>query len=66
MALNGLQKIRKLLQDCSIPDSLKDLGIKTKDISSLAKSAMKVQRLLKNNPRKIELEDAVKIYESAF
>jgi alcohol dehydrogenase class IV len=32
----------------------------------LAESAIKVERLLKNNPRKVTLEDAKNIYREAY
>jgi alcohol dehydrogenase class IV len=32
----------------------------------MAKDALKIQRLLKNNPRPIEESDAIQIFEAAF
>jgi alcohol dehydrogenase class IV len=36
-----------------------------KDLSMLAEEAMKVQRLLVNNPREVSLADALTIYTEA-
>jgi len=35
-------------------------------IEKMAKSAMTVTRLLKNNPRQLQLRDAIEIYEKAY
>jgi alcohol dehydrogenase len=65
-ALNGISLIRNLLQDCKIPQNISELGISKSEIPGLAKSALNVQRLLKNNVREVSLEDAISIYETAF
>lgn len=65
-ALTGVEKIKQLNAACGIPYSLKEVGVKIEDIPAIAKDAMKVQRLLKNNPRDITEQDAIQIYKSAF
>ena len=65
-ALEGVEKIKQLNSDCGIPASLKDVGVNVKDIPAIVKDAMKVQRLLKNNPREVTEQDAVKIFKRAF
>lgn len=65
-AKEGIEKIKSLLQECNIPSRLRDVGIPETAIPQLAEEAMKIQRLLKNNPRTIELEDAVKIFKAAY
>jgi alcohol dehydrogenase class IV len=64
-ARNGIEKIRQLIADCDIPSRLSAVDIPLDAIDSLAEGAIKVQRLLKNNPRKVTLEDAKSIYRSA-
>jgi len=62
----GVEKIKALNKACGIPASLKDVGVKENDIPAIAKDAMKVQRLLKNNPREITEADAIEIYKKAM
>lgn len=62
----GIDTIRKLMLDCGIPASLSELGILKDVLPGMAASAMKVQRLLVNNPREVTLEDAVSIYTKAY
>ncbi len=59
-----LNKIRKLVEDVGI--LYKGSKITKTMIDDLAKSAMSVQRLLQNNPRKIKYEDAKNIYQKVF
>jgi len=55
-----------LIKQCGLPLRLRDAGVTEDAIPAMAKDAMKVQRLLKNNPREVTLEDAIKIYQEAF
>ena len=66
MAEAGVQKIFELLKACNLPTHLSELNIPSEAIDKMARSAIKVTRLLKNNPRPITLEDAKTIYERAF
>ncbi len=65
-ALNGVKKIFQLCEDLNIPVKLSELKIPEDAIDRLAESAIKVERLLKNNPRKVTLEDAKKIFLEAY
>ncbi|MAH88588.1 MAG: alcohol dehydrogenase [Pelagibacterales bacterium] len=58
--------IEKLIIDLKIPNCLNEVGINIKDIPNLAKDAMKQERLLMNNPRKLNYEDALAIYKAAL
>lgn len=58
--------VERLSDDLRVPRRLRDVGIPEDAIRRLAEAAMKVTRLLANNPRKITLEDAVAIYKSAY
>jgi len=58
--------IERLSDDIRVPRRLRDVGIPADAIPRLAEAAMKVTRLLANNPRKVTLEDAVAIYKSAY
>ncbi len=62
----GIERIRELMQRCGLPRTLSDLGIPASAIPKMVVSAMKVQRLLKNNPRPVTEEDAERIYRAAL
>ncbi|WP_207425448.1 iron-containing alcohol dehydrogenase [Pedobacter sp. SYSU D00535] len=65
-AAKGVEKIKQLIADCGIPARLSDLNIPKDAIPLMAEDAMKITRLLKNNPREITLEDAISIYTQAY
>ena len=46
--------------------SLRAAGVKHEDLPMLAQDAMKIGRLLVNNPRDVTLEDALALYQAAF
>lgn len=62
----GIEIIRKLIKHFGIPGKLSELNIPNIDVAEMASSAMKIQRLLKNNVREILLENAVDIYMKAL
>ena len=66
IAQAGIAKVKEWVAACGIPTRLRDLNIPEESITTLAADALKVQRLLKNNPRPVLLEDAIEIYKSAF
>ena len=65
-AKRGVQKIQELIKQCGLPLRLREAGVTEDAIPVMARDAMKVQRLLKNNPREVSLDDAIKIYKEAF
>jgi alcohol dehydrogenase len=65
-AKKGVEKIRELIADCGIPAMLREVNIPQEAIPEMAKDALKIQRLLKNNPRHISEEDAINIYTEAY
>ena len=65
-AAHGVDFLTQLSRDCGVPQTLSELKISRDAIPSLAKSAMQVQRLLKNNLRTLTEADAVEIYEASF
>ena len=62
----GVEKIRELAYSCGIPKKLTDLGVSRDSVDELTELAMKVTRLLKNNPREVSYEDARNIYIKLF
>ncbi len=65
-AQRGLERIRQIYEACEIPMNLPALGVPGEAVEELAASAMTVTRLLKNNPREMALEDAIRIYRRLF
>jgi alcohol dehydrogenase class IV len=65
-AERGFGRLVGLSRACGIPQRISELGIPRAAIPELAKAAMKVQRLLKNNLRELTEADAIHIYESAY
>ncbi|MXV15208.1 iron-containing alcohol dehydrogenase [Hufsiella ginkgonis] len=65
-ALRGIRKVRELVRSCGIPSTLREVGIPESAIPAMANDALKITRLLKNNPREVTLEDAVAIYKAAY
>jgi alcohol dehydrogenase class IV len=65
-AMNGVEKIKELIKACGLPLGLKEVGVPETTFAQMATDAMKIQRLLKNNPRIISEEDALAIYSAAY
>lgn len=65
-AKKGVEKIRSLIKECGLPARLRDVGIPIEALPAMANDALKIQRLLKNNPRHISEKDALHIYNQAY
>jgi alcohol dehydrogenase class IV len=65
-ARRGVDFIYRLAEAVGIPKKLTDLGIPQTAVDGMAKAAMQVQRLLKNNPREVTEQDARNIYNSLY
>ncbi len=65
-AERGVDFIYKLSKDCGIPTTLSEIGVPQTAVDEMAKSAMEVQRLLKNNPRVVTEQDARDIYNCLY
>lgn len=66
VARRGLDFVSRLSEDCGIPLKLSLHGVARDAIPRMADGAMTVTRLLKNNPREVHREDAIRIYEEAY
>ena len=66
LAQHGVDFIYRLAEAVGIPKKLTDLGIPQSAVDGMAKAAMEVQRLLKNNPREVTEQDAKDIYNSLY
>ncbi len=58
--------LRQLIDDVSLPATLRELKVEESDLEMLARDAMLQQRLLINNPRDVNFEDALSIYTAAY
>ena len=65
-ARRGVDFIYRLAAAVGIPDKLTALRIPQTAVDGMAKAAMQVQRLLKNNPREVTEQDAINIYNSLY
>ena len=62
----SIQAIRDLIGKCGLPATLSKIDIPREAIPRMAESAMKIQRLLVNNPREVTKQDALEIYNNAY
>jgi len=68
LEISGLliEKIEALIKDLGLPTSLREMDIKQDFLPTLAQDAMLQTRLLVNNPRDVNLDDALAIYQAAY
>lgn len=64
IATNVVRAIEELTDEVGI--NVDNIEIGADEIDDLANSALKVERLLSNNPRSVTYEDAKKIYQKVF
>ncbi len=62
----GIERLVELSRACGVPQRIADLGVPRSAIPEMARAAMKVTRLLKNNLRPLTEADAIQIYEAGF
>jgi alcohol dehydrogenase class IV len=65
-AREGIRKIGELCQRLGIPGGLEAFNVPASAVPSLARSAMTIQRLLKNNLRDLSLSEVEQIYYKLF
>jgi alcohol dehydrogenase len=58
--------LRQLIDDVALPATLQQAGVDEEDMEMLAEDAMLQQRLLVNNPRDVNYDDALAIYRAAY
>ncbi len=61
-----IDALRTLIDDVSLPATLKEAGVSQDSLPMLAEDAMLQQRLLVNNPRDVSYDDALAIYRTAY
>ena len=65
-AVTAAKSVKALLEDLPVPHSLYELDIPKDAIPRMAAAAMKITRLMGNNPRNLTEDDVVEIYEQAY
>lgn len=65
-AMKGVEKIKTFISECGVPARLREVSIPEDAIPAMAAAAMKITRLLKNNPRPVTEADAIAIYKAAY
>jgi alcohol dehydrogenase class IV len=63
-ARRGVERIRNLISAVGIRQDLAGWGVQEEAVDDLARTALTVTRLLRNNPREVTLEDASALYRS--
>ena len=66
IAESGVKRLAALSRACGVPQRLSDLGVPREAIPEMARAALQVTRLLKNNLRPVTEPDAINIYESTY
>jgi len=62
----GILHLESLIEGCSLQDSLQHFEIDPSRFPELADQALQITRLLKNNPREVDHQAALSIYNNAF
>ncbi len=65
-AERGIQKLEQMISCCPMHTRVAEFGVPKDALPRLAKAAMTVTRLLKNNPRTLTEDDALHIYLAAW
>lgn len=65
-AERGIGRIVELMARCPMQRRISEMGVPRDALPRMAKAAMTVTRLLKNNPRVLAEEDALEIYRAAW
>jgi alcohol dehydrogenase class IV len=61
-----VQRVDELSRELRLPRNLAAVGITEESIEPMSRAVVLIERLLKNNPRKVSLEDAKALYLEAF
>jgi alcohol dehydrogenase class IV len=62
----GVEAVKRLIRDISIPQRLRDLKVPEEALEGMAAATMDVTRLLANNPKKLTLDDVRGIWRDAW
>ncbi len=62
----SLAALRRLLDDVGVPRSLREAGVEREALDWIAEGTVKIERLIVNNPRRVELNDVVTLLQKAY
>ncbi len=62
----AVRAIRQISIDVAIPQKLSEVGVTEPSLATMADDAIKIRRLLDNNPRSVTRNDIYEIYKAAF
>ncbi len=65
-SLAFVEEMTRLIAHSGLPSRLREVGIAESDLPRLAMDAMKIERLLRNNPREVTYQDALCLYSEAY
>jgi alcohol dehydrogenase len=65
-AIGAIDAVDRLFASVGIPRTIAELGVSAGQLPDVAGQAMGIGRLIKNNPRPIELETMTALVEAAF
>lgn len=65
-ALKGIEAIRTLIKEIQLPTTLRELGLNKADIPTMADQILPVLRALPMNPRAMQRDDLIGIYNRAY
>lgn len=66
LAQLAIAEVFDLITDLGLPTTLEEVGVPEEDIVKLAENMLKITRLVEANPRKLDLKDARKIFETMW
>jgi alcohol dehydrogenase len=66
IAFRGAKRLRRFVEECGVEMTQAAFGMTESAIRRMSANAVSIGRLLKNNPRKVTVEDAARIYRHAF
>jgi alcohol dehydrogenase class IV len=65
-ARKAIAEVHEIIRDVGLPTRMRDIGVKEKDIRPMAEATMLVTRLLRSNPRRVNVDTIEEIFKRAF
>ncbi|MGI9862456.1 hydroxyacid-oxoacid transhydrogenase [Moorella naiadis] len=65
-ARKGVEAVKKLQEDIGIATHLREIGIEEEQLPEIATETIKIERLVRGNPRRVTEADLVEILKAAF
>jgi alcohol dehydrogenase class IV len=65
-ARKAIAEVNEIIRNVGLPTRMRDIGVKEKDIRPMAEATMLVTRLLRSNPRRVNVDTIEEIFKHAF